>query len=63
MKTATEVLTDELNKLPTRLKGEVVRWDKLIDDAIIKAMVEYGKLVVDRCADEGHRAWGCDINY
>lgn len=46
MKTAEQIATEVLSKLPTRLKGEIVSWDPLIDTAVIEAMREYAREAV-----------------
>lgn len=52
MKTAEQIATEVLSKLPTRLKGEIVSWDPLIDTAVIEAMREYAKECAQKLKDE-----------
>lgn len=46
MKTPQEILSDKLSDLLAKLKGEIVKWDQQIDNAIIDAMKEYAKKVL-----------------
>lgn len=52
MKTALEIISNRLSSLPTKLKGEIVRWDKQIDDAIIEAMKDYALETIDAILED-----------